>query len=138
MDDNMFVGDSTACSRRSFLKGVGATAGFTLLAGAGLGATGCAPQEDSANLAETGHTVVTPRGTYEVYETDMLVCGCGYAGMSAAANAAKSGLNVTVVEKGPFGSGGVAGMNFDFLTTWIYDPNFYQFDSQIGPVLTKK
>ena len=138
MDDNMFVGDSTACSRRSFLKGVGATAGFTLLAGAGLGATGCAPQEDGANLAETGHTVVTPRGTYEVYETDMLVCGCGYAGMSAAANAAKSGLNVTVVEKGPFGSGGVAGMNFDFLTTWIYDPNFYQFDSQIGPVLNQE
>ena len=92
MDDNMFVGDSTACSRRSFLKGVGATAGFTLLAGAGLGATGCAPQEDGANLAETGHTVVTPRGTYEVYETDMLVCGCGYAGMSAAANAANLGL----------------------------------------------
>ena len=138
MDDNMFVGDSTACSRRSFLKGVGATAGFTLLAGAGLGAQGCAPQEDGANLAETGHTVVTPRGTYEVYETDMLVCGCGYAGMSAAANAAKSGLNVTVVEKGPFGSGGVAGMNFDFLTTWIYDPNFYQFDSQIGPVLNQE
>ncbi len=53
---------------------------------------------------------MTPQGTYEVYETDMLVCGCGYAGMSAAANAAKSGLNVTVVEKGPFGSGGVAGM----------------------------
>lgn len=138
MDDNMFVGDSAACSRRSFLKGVGATAGFTLLAGAGLGATGCAPQEDGANLAETGHTVVTPQGTYEVYETDMLVCGCGYAGMSAAANAAKSGLNVTVVEKGPFGSGGVAGMNFDFLTTWIYDPNFYQFDSQIGPVLNQE
>ena len=37
MDDSMFVGDSTAYSRRSFLKGVGATAGFTLLAGAGLG-----------------------------------------------------------------------------------------------------
>ena len=65
-----------------FVEGVGATAGFTLLAGAGLGATGCAPQEDGANLAETGHTVVTPQGTYEVYETDMLVCGCGYAGMS--------------------------------------------------------
>ena len=32
MDDSMFVGDSTAYSRRSFLKGVGATAGFTLLA----------------------------------------------------------------------------------------------------------
>lgn len=138
MDDSMFVGDSTAYSRRSFLKGVGATAGFTLLAGVGLGATGCATQEDGANLAETGHTVVTPQGTYEVYETDMLVCGCGYAGMSAAANAAKSGLNVTVVEKGPFGSGGVAGMNFDFLTTWIYDPNFYQFDSQIGPVLNQE
>ena len=136
MDDSMFVGDSTAYSRRSFLKGVGATAGFTLLAGVGLGATGCATQEDGANLAETGHTVVTPQGTYEVYETDMLVCGCGYAGMSAAANAAKSGLNVTVVEKGPFGSGGVAGMNFDFLTTWIYDPGMGDTASGSGKVKT--
>ena len=53
MDDNMFVGDSTACSRRSFLKGVGATAGFTLWR-ARIGATG-APRGGWRNLAETGH-----------------------------------------------------------------------------------
>ena len=97
MDDNMFVGDSTACSRRSFLKGVGATAGFTLWRG--IGATGCALQEDSANLAaETGHTVCNAPGTPECTRP---ICSCAVAaipGMSAAANAAKSGLNVTVVE----------------------------------------
>lgn len=139
MDDATMLDDGSAgCSRRSFLKGAGAAAGFAFLASAGLGATGCAPTGGDASLAATGQEVVTPNGTYEVYETDLLVCGCGYAGMSAAANAAKSGLNTIVVEKGPFGSGGVAGMNFDFLTTWIYDPNFYQFDSQIGPVLNQE
>lgn len=54
MDDNMFVGDSTACSRRSFLKGVGATAGFTLLAGAGLGRQGAPRRRICANLLKRG------------------------------------------------------------------------------------
>ena len=139
MDDATMLDDGSAgCSRCSFLKGAGAAAGFAFLAGAGLTATGCAPAGEDGPLAATGQEVVTPNGTYEVYETDLLVCGCGYAGMAAAANATKSGLNTIVVEKGPFGSGGVAGMNFDFLTTWIYDPNFYQFDSQVGPVLNQE
>lgn len=137
-DTTMPNADTGGFSRRSFLKGAGLASGFALLAGAGLGATGCAPQQEGSELPNTSQTVTTPQGTYEVYETDLLVCGCGYAGMSAAANAMNSGLNVTVVDKGPFGSGGVAGMNFDFLTTWIYDPEFYKLDSQISPVLNQE
>ena len=82
MDDATMLDDGSAgCSRRSFLKGAGAAAGFAFLAGAGLTATGCAPSGEDGPLAATGQEVVTPNGTYEVYETDLLVCGCGYAGI---------------------------------------------------------
>lgn len=122
-------------SRRSFLKSAGTVAGLAFLAGGGLATAGCSPNSSSVKSAQT---IETPNGSYEVYETDLLVCGCGYGGMSAASFASKSGLNTIVVEKGPFGSGGVAGMNFDFLITWIFDPNFYKLDSQISPILNQE
>ena len=128
-------GRGGGCTRRSFLKGAGSAAGLAFLAGSGLAAAGCSPQSSSVNSAQT---VETPNGCFEVYETDLLICGCGYGGMSAASQASASGMNVIVVEKGPFGSGGVAGMNFDFLTTWIFDPAYYRFDSQISPVLNQE
>ena len=88
---------------------------------------------------KVAHAAETAQGEpYEVYEFDVLVCGCGYGGMSAALEARGGGMNVAVVEKAPFGSGGVTGMNFDFLTTWVYDPQFYAYDSQLGPVLNEE
>lgn len=78
-----------AMTRRMF---VGAATGVGLLALGGL--AGCAPQES----AETGSSA---QGTWDE-EVDLLIAGCGGAGMACAIEAKDSGVeNVLIVEKMP-------------------------------------
>ncbi|NTU89601.1 MAG: FAD-binding protein [Actinobacteria bacterium] len=81
----------TTMNRRSFLKaatilGVGA---------AGIGLAGCASTKTTEPAAETaGEIKITNTET-----VDIVVCGAGAAGISAAVRAAESGLKVVLLEK---------------------------------------
>ncbi|MDD5038468.1 MAG: FAD-binding protein, partial [Dehalococcoidales bacterium] len=56
--------------------------------------------------------------TSEVYETDVLVIGGGFAGMTAAVEASDKGADVIIVDKGPLARSGSSGLNsgYWFLT----------------------
>jgi succinate dehydrogenase / fumarate reductase flavoprotein subunit len=127
-------------SRRSFLKGGGITAGLIALAGGGLTLTACSGQQTAqqgsgANLAGDS---LDGANNYEVYDTDVLVIGSGFGGFSAAFESVASGLKTTIVEKGPWGAGGVTGMNFDFLSAWITDPEKYRLDQSLTPLTNQQ
>ncbi|MDR2197283.1 MAG: FAD-dependent oxidoreductase [Coriobacteriales bacterium] len=98
-------------SRRGFLAGLAATAGVA--ATAGLAA--CAPSASVEEAAASGSAAPTEEQVVaspvippadETLETDVLVCGSGMAGMSAALQAAYEGVQVTIIEKmGELGGG---------------------------------
>lgn len=107
-------------SRRQFLKTSGIFAGAAMFIGAGL--SGCT---DTAQPAENGGSSAgasTGKGTslinYSVYDTDVLVIGTGFGGMGAAFEASSKNASVLMVDKGPFGFSGAAGMNWDQEVTW--------------------
>jgi len=106
--------ESVGLSRRAFLKGGGALAGVAMLAGAGLGLTGCAPEDGT----EGGDGAAALDAHYTVYDTDLLIIGGGFGALSAAYQAIKSGKTVTLVDKGPYGFSGGCGMNWDVIYTW--------------------
>lgn len=133
--------DPKGVSRRSFLKGSGLAAGAMLLAGSSFGLVACGDNADtqgnpSGGVGQTSNAG-TSGGAYEVYETDVLVIGGGTAGFPAAFEAQKQGVSVMMVEKGPWGAGGVTGMNFDFLSTWCFDPSLYMTHTMTDPVFNQ-
>ena len=74
-------------SRRNFIGGA-ALGGAALALGA---LAGCAPQGDKPTGSE---------GAWDA-EVDLLVCGCGGAGMACAVEAKDNGVeNVLIIEKG--------------------------------------
>ncbi|RKI95640.1 FAD-binding protein [bacterium D16-34] len=92
-------------SRRQFLTG---TAGVAALAGFGA-LVGCAPQQNGANLADTGAN----DGGYTFADTiswdgeyDVIVIGFGAAGAVSACYAADAGAKVLLVDKAPNGMEG--------------------------------
>ena len=99
---------TTGLSRRAFL-GLGATA--AVAAGAGL--AGCAPQASSAGAEEgsanasaanasswkTPPTEITDFA--KEYDCDVIVCGHGFAGITACRELAEEGKKVFLVEKQP-------------------------------------
>lgn len=118
--------ESKDFSRRQFLTfgSITAAAGAAML-------TGCAPKAASTKeaTADTTQPVRTELSipeasapTTTAHETDVLVIGCGYAGLNAAAAACDAGKKVLVVEKGHPGYGG--------LSPWAVNANF--FDATYG------
>lgn len=95
--------------RRSFLKGGVVAAGAAAFAGALSACAPSAPQETGAadeTLATTGEawygSPADPE-TFDVVDTvdcEVLVCGLGAGGITAAAAAAEKGMNVIAIEKG--------------------------------------
>lgn len=125
-------------SRRDFLKGVAGGAVTIGLLGATAGTAGSAltgpftAHAEGAGSAPTGSSTAHAEGEsenilaqYEVYDTDLLIIGCGYGGLAAAYQAASQGVQTIVLDKGPFGAGGATGMNFDFLVANAIDTTPY-------------
>lgn len=95
--------------RRSFLKGGVVAAGAAAFAGALSACAPSAPQETGAadeTLATTGEAWYgspADPATFDVVDTvdcEVLVCGLGASGITAAAAAAEKGMNVIAIEKG--------------------------------------
>ena len=95
--------------RRSFLKGGVVAAGEAAFAGALSACAPSAPQETGAadeTLATTGEAWYgspADPATFDVVDTvdcEVLVCGLGAGGITAAAAAAEKGMNVIAIEKG--------------------------------------
>lgn len=94
-------------SRRAFL-GFGATA--AVAAGASL--AGCAPQTSAAEGNSTTSSSENAKSTWKTppeeitdfakeYDCDVVVCGHGFAGLTACRELAEEGKNVILVEKQP-------------------------------------
>ena len=91
-------------SRRNFIGGA-ALGGAALALGA---LAGCAPQGDKPTGSE---------GTWDA-EVDLLVCGCGGAGMACAVEAKDNGVeNVLIIEKGDQ-IGGTTAMSQGMIAGW--------------------
>lgn len=103
-------------SRRAFLRNGSLAVGAAVLAGGGAALGGCSEKSN----AEASKGSVTPVN-YTVYDTDLLIVGAGFGGISAGFEAAKLGRNAILVDKGPYGFGGGAGMNWDVVWRFIRD-----------------
>lgn len=101
--------ETRSMSRRSFLTVAGTGA---LAAGAAGMLAGCAPAQstggsaDEAPLAETGewYGEAQPLESFDIAETrdvDILICGAGHAGLTAALAAAEQGATTLVIDKQP-------------------------------------
>lgn len=88
-------------TRRSLLVGMG-------LGAAGIAATmaGCAPAAQAPAGDDAQDDAVTLKEPDETIDTDIVVCGSGMGGMSAAVTAAEEGAKVVVLEKQSILGGG--------------------------------
>ena len=109
-------------SRREFLR----TAAFGTIGVAALGAVGATAaiadeateeveetEEESTEAAVTQELVIVPNYAYDTpdsteYDCDVLVIGCGYAGLNAAYAAKMAGADVLVADKGKPGYSGLS------------------------------
>ena len=103
--------------RRAFIMGTLGVTGTAAMAGI----AGCAPKAPAQNptdLADTAATSTTlpsidESQISETIECDILVCGAGAAGLSAAAAAAEEGARVVCLEKCETSCAG--GFNYGFI-----------------------
>lgn len=115
-------------SRRSFLKGMG-LASATAVAGAAL--AGCAPSEvkKTESVSESGASSASTSGwrtppaeitdfASEV-DCDVVVCGHGYAGLTACRELAEEGKKVVLVEKQPEDTYAAVGNEFASLNATV-------------------
>ncbi|MBU1055100.1 MAG: FAD-binding protein [Proteobacteria bacterium] len=102
-------------SRREFLKNAGLLAGGVAGGMGILNLASCdTTKKDAAKeIPIPGKSVAVPEPVYEVYDTDVLIIGGGFAAVSAAIEAFGQGVNLIMVDKGPFGFSGGFGMNWD-------------------------
>ena len=93
--------DMVSMNRRNFLKGMLTTG---MLAGAGAAASGlvgCAPTaQPSAGESLTGTRKASDLVAQETIETQVVICGGGLSGLTAAVQAAQNGLATTLLEIG--------------------------------------
>lgn len=111
-------------SRRSFLKGAGAVLGATAITTSIAALTGCSSDAETSGNASSGNTSNANMANtmdFELYETDVLVIGTGPTGTYAAIEAYTAGERVMMVDKGPLGSSGTAGMNLDLASKYFTD-----------------
>ncbi|MBU1053396.1 MAG: FAD-binding protein [Proteobacteria bacterium] len=123
--------ENNKASRREFLKNAGLFAGG--IAGsmgmANLAGAATAVKDTAKEILIQGQTVNVPEPVYEVYNTDILILGGGFAAVSAAMEAFGQGANLMMVDKGPFGYSGGFGMNWDNYITSITDGDMaYKFN----------
>lgn len=100
-------------SRRSFITTAAAAGAIAAVSGM----AGCSPQSSTAGGAEgkpteseasnqtfeidwIGNTIEEPTDIEREIDCDVVICGCGHAGVSAARAAAENGASVVVFEKG--------------------------------------
>lgn len=94
-------------SRRAFL-GLGATAAVAATAGL----AGCSPQANTADAGESKSTASADASSWKTppaevtdfakeYDCDVVVCGHGFAGITACRELAEQGKKVILVEKQP-------------------------------------
>lgn len=105
-------------SRRTFLTGGGVLAGAALLAGTGIGLTGCSSEDKDGAAEGTTPGAAASGANFDIFDTDVLIVGSGIAAMFAAFQANGKGAKVMMVEKGPYGFGGGCGMNWDQELAW--------------------
>lgn len=117
-------------SRRDFLKGTA----FGAISLATLGVTSVGAEESAAQQAPAGPDV----SKYEVINTDILVIGTGFGGMSAAYEAVAKGRTVTMVDKASFRHGGGAGFNWDAIATWVPNDEFYKNETYVKKIVNQK
>ena len=106
-------------TRRSLLVGMG-------LGAAGIAATmaGCAPAAQAPAGDDAQADAVTLKEPDETIDTDIVICGSGMGGMSAAVTAAEEGAKVVVLEKQSILGGGsnvaegVFGMGTSSTSSW--------------------
>jgi succinate dehydrogenase / fumarate reductase flavoprotein subunit len=115
MSENGNEKDKKKISRRGLLKGAGLVAG-----GAALMST-LPPGATKSFAKTTDGTASAGEPSYEVYNTDVLVIGGGIGATTAALQAFGEGVNVMMVDKGPFRQSGGGGMNWAVITGWIDD-----------------
>lgn len=109
-------------TRRAFLKGAAAS----VLGLGAMNALGTAALADGESVDEKKLNYVD----YEVIDTDLLLVGCGWAGISAAFQAIALGQKLTIVDKGPYRHGGAAGYNWD-----LYIPFFKNREIMMGAAM---
>lgn len=112
-------------TRKSFLKGsVLALVGATAAAATGGVATATASEENKKKAkGSTAPNSPNKKRSYATHEADVIVVGGGIAGMAAARQAVKAGLNVIMIDKGPAGHSGGSGMAWGhtFVTNEFYE-----------------
>lgn len=95
------------------------TGGVFAAAGALLGATGCSSGQ--TDLSSTGDGAEGGESTRSyptnVYETDVLVIGSGYAGCYAAMRAMQLGSQVAIMDKAVYSHSGTSGYNWGSMYT---------------------
>lgn len=111
---NQPVGGGATVSRRQFFKASSLLAGGALFAGALTGYQPAYADEEVSQEDSTSGAIIP----YSVYDTDVLVIGTGFGGMSAAMQAMSKGQRVLMIDKAPFGFSGAQGMNWDQEVTW--------------------
>lgn len=112
-------------SRRAFLKGAAASVLSASAIGA-MNALGVSAFADEAPVDESKLNYVD----YEVIDTDLLLVGCGWAGISAAFQSIALGQKLAIVDKGPYRHGGAAGYNWD-----LYIPFFKDRDTMLAAAM---
>ncbi len=114
-----------AVSRRDFLKG-GAVAAAAAAAVGVVGMSGCSSEEEgssgsssessSSSDSSSSSSSESSEIKYEIYDCDVAVIGVGFSGLNAAWDCYEQGANVLVLDKGPYGHAGSAGMNWGLIS----------------------
>lgn len=134
-------------SRRDFMRGsaVGALgiAAAGMLTGCGETASSTAAASSSQPAANAG-TPAAAAGTfkgdvskYEVINTDLLIIGTGFGGLSAAYEAVAKGRQVLMVDKGNFRHSGGAGYSWDAIATWCA-PEYFGQESFVSRMVNQQ
>ncbi|MBR2834740.1 MAG: FAD-binding protein [Coriobacteriales bacterium] len=97
-----------AVSRRTFVKGAGVAAGMSAILPATVSAIADEAQPAAVELIDAASIA-------DVREYDVVICGSGVCGLSAACKAAEEGLKVACIEKRDESSSG--GFNYGFINT---------------------
>ncbi len=112
-------------TRRAFLKGAAAS----VLSAAALGAFGGSALAAADEPQAEGKLNFVD---YEVIDTDLLVVGCGWGGISAVFQAIALGQKVAVVDKGPYRHGGAAGYNWDLYIPFLKSREIMMYAASIS------